>query len=477
LIKTDINGVIIWNKTLGLETTYIAFLSLDADTTGNIFLSGGTGYYDSFSDPLVMKLNACGEKEWCLDFSTPQHFDYAHSIVATDDGGCAVILRYTGVSPPQTGRICLAKIDADGNLLWEKCYNSSDSNLINEDSRNLMITPDKGFLITASCGYKDFDSISLYWTKPYLIKTDSLGNFQWERVIHANDSNNTGGDAWYSTINPTGQYYYTSISHYYHNPNIEKPAMVKLDLNGNVLGIFDIIHDFNHGGMSYAQFINDSTLAADCGWGNTQDDIRDYAVLIDTLGNILDTTFIVQDIYGSILRLCHDNKLAYMYNTYQNNQFDVYLRKLNYNLENDTLYTQPFTYDTLCPYQIVSDTIVQNDCGLIVGVEEDDKTVRLYDDKKGGLEIWPNPARDIVDCRLSMVDFRRDLTLDIYDIFGHIAPVRLISLPRLGEGWGGGQTGSAGWQVDVSALPPGIYLAVVREGTSIVASGKFVVVR
>ncbi|MCK9401249.1 MAG: hypothetical protein M0Q51_14820, partial [Bacteroidales bacterium] len=100
LIKTDINGQIIWNKTFGLPDSYIGFFSLDKDTTGNIFLSGGTTFYDSYSDPLVMKLNACGEKEWCLDFSTPGHFDYAHSIVATNDGGCAVILRYTGITPP-----------------------------------------------------------------------------------------------------------------------------------------------------------------------------------------------------------------------------------------------------------------------------------------------------------------------------------------------------------------------------------------
>ena len=59
LLKTDINGTVIWNKTFGLATTYIAFLSLDADTTANVFLSGGTGFYDSYSDPLIMKLNAC----------------------------------------------------------------------------------------------------------------------------------------------------------------------------------------------------------------------------------------------------------------------------------------------------------------------------------------------------------------------------------------------------------------------------------
>jgi hypothetical protein len=50
-----------------------------------------------------------------------------------------------------------------------------------------------------------------------------------------------------------------------------------------------------------------------------------------------------------------------------------------------------------------------------------------------------------------------------------ISPVRLFGIspaPLAG-----------GWKVDISSLPPGIYLAVVREGTSIVGSGKFVVVK
>ena len=172
LLKTDINGTVIWNKTFGDFEAYIAFFKLDVNDSGDIYLSGGTTFYDSFSDPIVMKLNACGEKEWCRVFHIPNHFDYAHSIIATDDGGCAVILRYTGVLPSQPeDRICLARFDQDGNLLWKQCYNSSDTNLISEDSRSLLITPDKGYLITGVCDYFDVISQELN-PKQYYIKTE-----------------------------------------------------------------------------------------------------------------------------------------------------------------------------------------------------------------------------------------------------------------------------------------------------------------
>ena len=472
LIKTDLNGQIIWNKTFGESEAYIAFFKLDVNDSGDIYLSGGTTFYDSFSDPLIMKLNSCGEKEWCRVFNTPDHFDYAHSIVATDDGGCAVILRYTGVAPPQTDRICLAKFDSDGNLQWKQCYNSLDTNLINEDSRSLLITQDKGFLITAGCDYLDTLVTNKYWIKPYIIKTDSLGNFQWETVVHSNDSSNVGGDAWTTTINPSGQFYYTSISHYYHDPTINKPALVKLDLNGNVIAIYNIISGYENGGLAYAQFINDSIMAADCGWGNSKDEVIDYATLIDTLGNLVDTTQLIQDIYGSILHICIDQKLVYMYNTYQNDQFDVYLRKLNYHLEDDTIYTIPFTYDSLCPYQIVSDTIVQDDCGLIVGIEEpgSGEAGKQGDGEAGehgGMEIWPNPAGEQIHVRLNMDDgrFNKDLTLVIYNIFGR--EVQKIKIPD----------GQEKILVNVQGFSPGVYIAILKKSFNLVESRKFVVAR
>ena len=60
LIKTDINGQILWEKTFGTEDSYLSFYSLDINQTGDIFLSGASSYNDPYRDPIVMKLNSCG---------------------------------------------------------------------------------------------------------------------------------------------------------------------------------------------------------------------------------------------------------------------------------------------------------------------------------------------------------------------------------------------------------------------------------
>lgn len=68
----------------------------------------------------------------------------------------------------------------------------------------------------------------------------------------------------------------------------------------------------------------------------------------------------------------------------------VYFYKLNSDFDFDSIYTHQYTYDSLCPHPIVSDTIDPN-CNLIVGI----------DNPKQGksssvLKVYPNPATDHV---------------------------------------------------------------------------------
>ncbi|MFO7615614.1 MAG: T9SS type A sorting domain-containing protein, partial [Bacteroidales bacterium] len=189
------------------------------------------------------------------------------------------------------------------------------------------------------------------------------------------------------------------------------------------------------------------------------------AVIIDTLGNLLNSLVLMEDKFTSLLQVTNDIKLLYAIKTYVNDQFDFYLVKLNQNLEDDTIYTQPFTYDSLCPYQIVSDTIVQDDCGLIVGIEEAGEHGGMEAWGRGGVAVWPNPVREVLSVKVLGLSDGLVYSLEIYDIFGR---------PVLS----GGLDGREGEiRVDVSGLVPGIYLVVVRDQEKWIGSAKVVVVR
>jgi hypothetical protein len=367
-------------------------------------------------------------------------------------------------------------------LIWRHDYNSPDNHSQGEILYNLLETPDRGFLMTGYIYYEDPIYPGSYWSHPYYIKTDSLGNFDWETIVHK-EIREIGGAAWSTTLNPDSTFFYSSISHYYHFPWTSCPALLKMDFNGNVIDIYDVVKGYKDGMLWNSTFLDDTTLAAYAGWGNTDDSLWSYSVIFDTIGNLMNSTVLVHDLYTSILQVTYDDKLVYLSNTYQNGQFSCFLTKLNQNLEDDTLYTRPFIYDSLCPYQIVSDTIVQDDCGLIVGVEEPGSGEAGKQGGReawghGGLYLWPNPASGVIHGRLNMDDgrFYRDLTLVIYDIFGRLVLSSTPIIPPSG-GTRGGLEGGRSWQINVDSFPSGIYLAVVKEGQTIRSSAKFVVAK
>jgi hypothetical protein len=465
LLKTDINGEILWQKTIGNGINSIALHDCAIDEPGNIYLGGSTKAYDPKGDPLILKLNACGEKEWCRVFLTENNQDFCRCLTLTPQGDIVTVLLLTNPIP-YTDRICLAKLTPAGELTWKKCYTSADTSQRNEDAYDILLTPDHGFLISGFCYYEDPVIQNRWWLKPYFLKIDSLGDFEWETVLYK-DSTLESGIAWTTVISPDNSSFYSSITHYHNELNQRSPALVKLDQNGQLIDTYDIVEGYKYGKLYHSKFITDSTLAGSAGWGNTDDSVGYRAVIIDTLGNLIDSKEIIPDLYSSILQIVSNNKLLYASNQLINDQFDFYLAKLNQNLEDDTIYTQPFTYDSLCPYQIVSDTIVQDDCGLIVGIEEEDRTVGREDGKTVSLVVYPNPVREVLSVKVLGLSEGIVYSLEIYDVFGR--PV--LSSPRLGGGREGGFT------VDVSALSPGIYLAVVRDKNHFIGSAKFVVVR
>jgi hypothetical protein len=235
-------------------------------------------------------------------------------------------------------------------------------------------------------------------------------------------------------------------------------------------------------------FINDSLLAGGAAWFCSEDEPLSRAVIFDTLGTIKDSITLLNNGWLATTAVTHDGKLLFYNTIEENGDFDTFLFKLTQDLEQDTFYTRPFVYDSLCPNQIVSDTIVPDDCGVIVGIEEetgrpgDGETGGQGEEgKKGALEIWPNPAAEEIHVRWNMDDgrFYRDCELVIYDVFGRAVTASILSSPQVGGGREGGLNGEGEvtWQVDVSALPAGIYLAVVKDERDVMRSAKFIIAR
>lgn len=155
---------------------------------------------DSF-DYWLLKFNKTNQLLWSKTYGGTLD-DRGNDIVATQDGGFAI----TGYGSSSDQDITInngnqdfwiSKLDADGNLLWEKSfgYNGSDR------AYSIIQTQDQGYLIsgvldvTASAGegnsksYYSRHAGGDYWA----IKLDSNGNQEWTKYFGGNLSDDPYG--------------------------------------------------------------------------------------------------------------------------------------------------------------------------------------------------------------------------------------------------------------------------------------------
>ncbi len=394
VLKTDINGEQLWIKKFGEEGACAGGVNCDVNESGDIFIAGAYSGYDMPLDPYVYKVNACGEKEWCWVYHTDNHYDSGSRIVATPDGGCAAILKYTD-HRPDTNRIALARFAPDGELLWINHYEGSDSLVHSDNDEFLRYIEGSGFLISGICTYEDTSPPHYWWPHPYYIKTDMEGNMQWESIL-LNHIPDEGGEGFSTLVNSRGDYYYSSIRHHYRNQGWV-PALIKMDTLGN----FEYVQDLADGVYEYLQFyrmewINDSIIAGTTDFANEESNTCTQAILLDTLGNIIKQKCLLeQGGYVAWMDKTFDGKLLYMTKTWdENDEFDVYLYKLNQELEYDSVYTQPFDYDYLCDHPIEEDTLDMEDCNLWLDAGP------ILRQEKPEMKVYPNPAKDYVVIRL-----------------------------------------------------------------------------
>jgi hypothetical protein len=131
LIKTDINGNLLWDKKFGDPSVENFFLDFDKTVDHGLIISGATAQEDIERDPLFVKLDPCGEIEWCKIFIS-DHDNTATGIVALPNGEYLGMLQYYG-GDAQHIRISLVKMDASGEPIWIKNLAQEDSTIVNEE--------------------------------------------------------------------------------------------------------------------------------------------------------------------------------------------------------------------------------------------------------------------------------------------------------------------------------------------------------
>ncbi len=164
LIKTDGNGDTIWDKTFGLKNTDIGYSVQQTSDSGYIVVGETNSYGVGKNDVWLIKTDENGVEVWNRTFGG-KNFDYGNSVQQTSDGGY-IIIGETHSFGSFLGNIWLIKTDNNGNKAWSRIFGG-----INWDEGCFVQQTNDGEYIISGSTF----SYSAGDPDVFLIKTDNQG--------------------------------------------------------------------------------------------------------------------------------------------------------------------------------------------------------------------------------------------------------------------------------------------------------------
>ena len=265
------------------------------------------------SDIYLIKTDSLGNTLWTRTYGGPGE-DYAKSVKQTRDGGY-IVAGHTNSYGAGGYDVYLIRTDSQGDTLWTRTYGGTDD----ERGVCLQITHDDGYIIVKNVFA--------------LIKTDSLGNVQWEKFYDIHP----GTHYWYdvaSWVEQTIDGGYTITGHAsYLGTNPFDICLIKTNSIGDIL--WSKIYE--EGIDEYASSVQQTTDGHYLIAGTTESygagESDAWLIKADALGNkVWSQPYGGRyDDFGAFVRLTSDGSylLGGTTDSFSPNRYDAWLLKLN----------------------------------------------------------------------------------------------------------------------------------------------------
>ncbi|TEB16737.1 hypothetical protein Psfp_01138 [Pelotomaculum sp. FP] len=185
LIKLDLNGNEIWEKTYGGAGSDCGYAVLQLADGGYLVAGNAESFGAGNPDLYLLKTDGDGKMLWQKTYGG-KGSDYGWSLVKAGDGGF-LIAGEKEITGDRGGGFAavLIKVDPDGNELWENTYGNNSVSSFYSVSQ----AKDGGYILTgkkesAEGGYD-----------LYVVRTDKNGGLAWEKTVDG-----TGGNSGYAVL-------------------------------------------------------------------------------------------------------------------------------------------------------------------------------------------------------------------------------------------------------------------------------------
>jgi hypothetical protein len=454
LTGIDQQGNQTWWKTYGEDFhNYYAGLTRGGIKTsdGGFAISGGIED-DTRDVALLMKFDENGDSLWSRiygDTITPGYsFNCFYACKQLPDHG--YLLAGTVYVSGDDGDILLIRTDSLGNQVWRKTYGELH---IIESAFSLVQLPEGEFLI----GYMRQNSHEFYTSHPGMLKIDSEGNEFWRKLYSG------PYDDWGCAVNVSQEGNYLLGSNYGCNsthPTITtgKAWIIKTDTSGSL--IWD---------KKYA----DTTFL---GFAKTIDELDNGDIITSgngafTDGPGIDGWIVKTDSNGDSLWW---RRYRY-FPTDDNEQNDLAFTSDNGLITTGMTRGEPEWIESVWIQKLDSIGCDSAGCDPTVGIREEHGGMEasghggVKAGKRGGMEVWPNPANDLVHFRIRQDNLNGfpsiERKLEIYNVFGEKEAEIKMSVFQ------------ESYSQDVSAFPTGLYLVVMRDRQKVLYTSKFLIAR
>jgi hypothetical protein len=473
ILKTDINGNERWAKMYGNNSAITRLFGTKPTLDGGIIEAGLLKTSPpGCSDPIIIKINACGEKEWCKVYDATYCYSTCYDICLINDGGYMALMDHWKYGEEET--IWLFRLDSAGEVIWAQAY-ATDTAFWSEWSHSLLTTTDSCFVITGEAYYPDPTYPNKKIIKIILIKVNLDGKSIFE--VPWGTNNGIYSDGRLSTIDSKNNIYTAGRRARTTSPYGDSPCLFKTSKIGNPVFYKDLKTTSELGIATTINWFLDSSLVQCMYWGSEVGNDTTGLITTDSLGNqILIKPLLINSacsFYGS--DITYNDRLILGGGVYENGLINTYAFKLNSDLEYDSIYTTPFTYDSLCPYPIVSDTIPLDDCEVVVvGIDE-----ARQNPETTKLKVYPNPSDERITIELPKYLVRKssgqgmtantiyhqwtEVRLEVFDLHGQLMFCEAVPQQKKSI------------TLNVSSWPPGMYLARLVFMNEVVGREKFVI--